>query len=111
MHISRTPTPTSSPTATPTPAGEVIVFPSPAKGNARWFYYAVQKAARIRIEVYNAAGERCAVIKDRADAAGHHRTPWDITTLAPGIYLYRLSAEAEYKRRDDFGLRKFVVVK
>ncbi len=107
-----TPTPSITPTLTPYAPGkdEVITYPSPARGPDIWFYYHVAGPAKVRIEIYNVLGEKCKVLEDQAAGAGYCRTRWDITAVAPGVYLYRLSMETSRGVRE-YEVRKLVIVK
>ncbi len=94
-----TPTIQMTPTVTPTATvsrpdmgmDDVMTFPSPARGGMIRFYYRTVGPAEVLIEIYNAAGEHCASVKDIAYQAEYHQTPWDISGMAPGIYLYRVN--------------------
>lgn len=105
-------TPTPPPTSTPQPvaAGEVIVYPSPAKDDALWFYYTAVEPCRVRIEIFNVAGEKVETLCDSLDAAGPRRTRWDIRRVAPGVYFYRLRLEG-VRETTDPALRKLVIIK
>ncbi len=48
---------------------------------------------RVRLEVFNPLGERVSTLVDRQLVAGQHRVRFDGSTLAGGVYLYRLCWE------------------
>jgi hypothetical protein len=89
--------------------GFVITYPSPAKNEA-WFYYYAHTGTRVTIDIYNPAGEHVASLADLARADGYQRTRWDSRQVAPGVYLYRLTLE-NAGGKSDLGLRKLVIVK
>jgi hypothetical protein len=55
-------------------------------------------------------GERATVLDDAQPAAGYCHTLWNIHSVAPGIYIYRLVSETEEGKKVG-GWNKLVVVK
>jgi hypothetical protein len=49
-------------------------------------------SSRIRLSIYNISGQQMAVLVNERQPAGNHKTTFDATGLANGIYLYRLEA-------------------
>ncbi len=111
-----TPTITQTLTASPTYAamkiseGEVLVYPNPVKGKTLWFYYRCRGASQVTIEVLNVLGERVNTITDNPTEAGIVRTAWNISNVAPGIYVYRIKI-AGSEGTTTIGWKKFVVVR
>jgi hypothetical protein len=112
--VTQTPTPAASLTPTASPIvipginqESVIAYPSPARGNTVRFLYYTDGAAKVRIEIYNAFGERGAVLNDDTPEPGYHRIAWDISRTAPGIYIYRIVIEGVRNS----GWQKLVIVK
>jgi hypothetical protein len=54
--------------------------------------YALPEAADVRLEVYNMLGQRVATLFNDQQTAGHHSVNFDATSLASGMYIYRLQA-------------------
>ncbi len=110
--ITTTITVTSTPTLTPFVIGpdEVVVYPMPAKGNECWFYYNTTGRTEVTIEVYNLAGEKCAIVTDLQETAGYQKTRWNIRSVAPGVYLYRVKLVSEQESRT-IKMKKMVIVK
>lgn len=54
--------------------------------------YDLPLASVVRLEVYDAAGQRVAVLEEGERAAGIHTVRFDATHLASGAYFYRLQA-------------------
>jgi hypothetical protein len=107
---------TMTPTLTITPyvlaEGEVVAYPSPARGNSVWFYYHCDTDAKVKIEICNVVGEKCAELANEHTGSGYFRTQWPIASVAPGIYLYRVTLEtAGGKQILGNGWRKVAVVK
>ena len=58
--------------------------------------YQLAATAQVRLEVFNALGQRMAVLVDGEQAAGTYQAQWDATdgagrAAAAGVYLYRLT--------------------
>jgi hypothetical protein len=72
--------------------------------------YAIPQAGQVRLEIYNAAGQRVRMLVDAAQAPGRYEATWDGRneagyTVASGIYVYRLAAQGFSQTR------KMVLVK
>jgi len=44
----------------------------------------------VKIEIYNLAGQRVAVLANQEFAPGRHELHWDAAGFASGVYLYRM---------------------
>lgn len=67
--------------------------------------FALPRDAKVKLEVFNALGEKIAVLKDEYMRAGVHTVEFNASGLASGIYFYRLTA-------DDFvATKKMVLIK
>ncbi len=73
-----------------------MAYPNPAKETVR-FYWEEAGVEKVRVEIYNMAGERIATLE--AALPGNGLT-WDATGIAPGIYLYQvvLTLDGQEKR-------------
>ncbi len=74
--------------------GELV--PNPTKLGAR-FQFSIDRPGRVRADVFDVAGQRVAVVLDRAFDAGVHGGAWDGRTAGgavarSGVYYLRLSA-------------------
>ncbi|MBD3409046.1 MAG: T9SS type A sorting domain-containing protein, partial [Ignavibacteriales bacterium] len=54
--------------------------------------YALPEATTVRLEIYNALGERVATLVNGAQEAGYHKRVFAATRFASGVYFYRLEA-------------------
>ena len=54
--------------------------------------YQLEEANHVTLEVYNLLGERVAVLADEMQEAGYKSVNWDASSLASGIYFYRMTA-------------------
>lgn len=103
------PTPTVSPTRVPVAVDGVLAYPQPAAGDLVYFYLKTEAGNEVRVEIYNVAGESVTTLSARA-AGVETRVPWDLRTVAPGVYLYRAGIAAPAGTRTT-GWKKLVVVK
>lgn len=113
--ISITPSVTKTITLTPwfVQPGNIAAYPNPANGNQVRFIYTTQQAiTSTTIVIYNLAGLKVSTLTDGPKPAGINQlTTWDISNVAPGVYLYRLTVEADggYKHQTKF--KKLVITK
>jgi len=54
--------------------------------------YSLPEGGQVRLDVFNAIGERVATLVDNRQDAGRYRATFDATPLPSGVYLYRLNA-------------------
>ncbi|MBC14089.1 MAG: metalloprotease [Rhodothermaceae bacterium] len=73
---------------------ELRVAPNPVASSAR-VTFGLEEAADVQLEVFNALGQRVAVLASGPLGEGNHEVRFDATTLPSGVYLYRLQTEAE----------------
>ncbi len=66
-------------------------YPNPFNP-ATMIQYELPQAAVVMLEVFNAAGQRVAVLDEGAREAGVHSVRFDGARLASGVYFYRLQA-------------------
>ena len=55
--------------------------------------FAVERAAQIRLAVYDLVGRQIALLYDGEASAGLHRIAFDASGLSSGLYIYRLDTE------------------
>ncbi len=73
-------------------------YPNPFRATTT-ISYALPRAGRISIEVYNVLGQRIATIVDAYKEAGKHEVMFGTTDLSPGVYYYRLEAGKRVEAR------------
>ncbi len=56
--------------------------------------YALPEGSTVLLAVYNALGQRVAVLVNETQEAGYHEVRFDGSNLASGVYFYRLIAQA-----------------
>ncbi len=72
--------------------------PNPAWGDVR-FPFHLGGASTVSLQVFDASGRRVATLLQGTLAAGDHQTSWNVSSLAAGVYLYRLRTEQETAAR------------
>lgn len=65
--------------------------------------YALPKASKVTLAVYNIPGEKVAELVNREQSAGQHTVTWNAANLASGVYIYNL-------RADDVNLSKKMIL-
>lgn len=65
-------------------------YPNPFNPATR-IGFDIEKAGRMRLTVYNLAGQEVAVLVDRFLTAGRYQVAFDAGTLTSGVYFYRLA--------------------
>jgi hypothetical protein len=75
-------------------------FPNPFTASTH-VGYSLDRAASVRVTVYDLAGRQVAVVDEGLRSTGPHTVEFDGTDLPVGTYLYRLEVEGEtvYTRR------------
>ena len=53
--------------------------------------YRLARTGRVRLQIYNAFGERVAVLEDGIKSAGEYDVSFDATSLSSGVYFYSLT--------------------
>jgi hypothetical protein len=68
--------------------------------------FALAKAEQVKLEVYNALGQRVATLVNGKMPAGQHSIVWDARNAPSGIYFYKLEAAGAFSQT-----RKMVLMK
>lgn len=66
-------------------------YPNPVS-DVTTISYGVRAAANVRLELHDALGREVATLLDQVVEAGRHDVQFDTSSLAPGVYFYRLAA-------------------
>jgi hypothetical protein len=87
---------TSSPVASepvPVPSSlTLMAFPNPAARSAN-VSFRLDRSGRVRLVLYDVLGRESAVPVDGGLSAGEHSVGLDVSALAPGLYVLRLTTE------------------
>ena len=68
--------------------------PNPVAGTGR-VQFGLAAPATVAVEVFNALGQRVAVLADGPFSAGTHAVPFDASDLPAGVYVWRVRADAD----------------
>jgi len=66
-------------------------FPNPFNPTTK-IRFGLPQAANLTLEVYNIVGQKVATVFEGHKAAGYHVVEFDASSLASGIYFYRIQA-------------------
>lgn len=89
---------------------EIIVYPNPCKGNLLNFRYNLKQDSRIRIDIYNIAGELIDSLMDTG-FAGIKKTEWKIMNVASGTYIYKIEIISNETNKKENAFGKIVIIK
>ncbi|MCK4546180.1 MAG: VCBS repeat-containing protein [Candidatus Eisenbacteria sp.] len=79
-------------------------FPNPFNPSTT-IHYSLPEAGPVRVEIFDVAGRRIAVLVDEVQTSGEKYLPWNAEGFASGIYLLRVQAGS------DVGTRKMILLK
>ena len=77
-------------------------YPSPFNPTTT-IRFALPEQARVQLEVFDALGRRVATLAEGSYRAGWHQATFEASSLASGVYLYRIEAEGADGRFTDTG--------
>jgi hypothetical protein len=84
-------------------------YPNPFNNNTRIKFHIPEHNDRnnllVRLEVFNAIGEKITSLIEEELAGGHHEKVFDASELSSGIYFYKLTVD------DSFNIRKMILLK
>lgn len=66
-------------------------YPNPFNPSTK-IRYGLPETAQVKLEIFNAIGQRMATLVDERQSAGFHEFEFDASGLASGVYLYRIQA-------------------
>ena len=70
----------------------VSVTPNPANPMTT-ITYAIANPSRVKLDIYNISGQKVATLVDAPMNAGTHAVTFDGSSLASGVYFYRLESK------------------
>ena len=66
-------------------------YPNPFNPSTQ-IQFALSKESHVKLEIYNALGERIATLVDETRQVGYYSERFDASNLASGLYFYRIQA-------------------
>ena len=75
-------------------AVQALAFPNPVAATAT-IQYDVPQAGAVSLRVFDLVGREVAVLVDAEQAAAKYEATFDAAALAPGVYVYRLTAAGQ----------------
>ncbi|RNC83984.1 MAG: T9SS C-terminal target domain-containing protein [Balneola sp.] len=91
ISINRTDEPNTENTDSPYTYSVAQNFPNPFNPTTT-IQFSLAESVPVRIEVFNALGQRVALIVDEQLTAGYHQIPFNASSLSSGVYYYRIEA-------------------
>lgn len=67
--------------------------------------------SRVKIEVYNAIGQRVEELLDETRAAGYYKINWNGSKFSSGVYIYRISAASIEGSKHFIDVKRMVLIK
>ena len=83
-------------------------YPNPFNPSTR-IAFAMPRAARVSLQVYNVLGQRVATLVEGELEAGRHQATWHASRFASGIYFYVLTALEEGGKQQIFREKMMLV--
>ncbi len=91
--------------------GEAISYPNPARGNLITFLFWLEEDATALIRVYNQTGELVWDWEGPAFGRQYNRHRWQVGGVAPGVYLFKVTARKADGTVERFPTGKLTVIK
>ena len=89
VHVLADESPDRWPSGVPTRFALARLWPNPARGTAQ-LEFAIPRAGRLRVDLFDLAGRRLGTLADRAVEPGIHRVAWsDAPATSAGVYFVR----------------------
>ncbi len=74
--------------------------------------YGLPKTSNVKIEIYNAVGQKIKTLLDKSKPAGRHQVDFNAQNLSSGIYFYRIEVVDQVRRTGEFSqVRKMILIK
>lgn len=80
------------------PSKLVYNYPNPTSGNATRIRYFLSSQARVRISIFDTAGDLVAALDGPGIAEADNEVEWNLSGVESGIYLAKVDAEGEAQR-------------
>ena len=71
-------------------------YPNPFNSSTI-IHYQLPSDSKVILKIYNMLGQEVKTLVEEMQDAGYKSVQWDVSTLASGVYFYRLTANSEGK--------------
>ncbi len=80
------------------PAQSVYNYPNPTENNATRIRYRLNASARVKISIYDVAGDLVTEMEGPGLAQTDNEVEWSVSNVQSGVYLARVEAEGESEK-------------
>jgi hypothetical protein len=77
------------------PPGSVYNYPNPTEGNSTRIRYFLNGSARVRISIYDTAGDLVAEMDGPGIGSADNEVEWELNGVQSGVYLAKVEASGE----------------
>jgi hypothetical protein len=101
MHTNRNPvgeTPIGVEFTSLMPSNLVYNYPNPTEGKSTRIRYYLSNAARVRIAIFDTAGDLVAELDGPGLGSADNEVEWNLDGIQSGVYLAKVEAEGESQR-------------
>jgi carboxypeptidase family protein len=90
---------------------EAISFPNPARGDTVKFLYWLEEDATVLIRVYSQSGELVWDWEGPGYGPQHNQHIWQVSGVAPGVYIFRVTARKHDASSIAFPVGRLTIIK
>ncbi len=90
---------------------EAVSYPNPCRGAQVSFLYWLDEPSMVLIRVYNQAGELVWDQEERGVGNSYNKQLWQVSGVAPGVYIFRVSARGDQGSQKVFPTGKLTIIK
>jgi len=73
--------------------------------------FGLPEASDVTLEIYNSIGRKVATVINKRMDAGYHNFIWDASSVASGVYFYRMTAQAGSGKSTFTKIQKMTLIK
>jgi hypothetical protein len=73
--------------------------------------YALPEPSNVKLEVYNIMGQKIGTLIDSNQEAGFHQSEFDGSSLASGIYIYKIKSKSIETHKSFVSVKKMLLLK
>jgi M6 family metalloprotease-like protein len=74
----------------------VYNYPNPAEGQTTFIRYRLYESARVKVDIFDLAGNRVAELSGPGDAGTDNEVAWNLSGVSNGVYFCKVRAEGQH---------------